>query len=51
MALRNCSNRIVTSIRSARYCIDRFASQSIAVEVLKPERLALIAALIVGAPA
>lgn len=50
MAPRNNHNRIVTSIRSARYCINRFANQSIFVEVSKPETLALMVALIVGAP-
>ncbi|MBF6617433.1 MAG: hypothetical protein ITG07_12005 [Candidimonas sp.] len=49
MALRNGSNRIVTSIRSARYCIEQFAKQSIVVEVSKPETLALIVTLIMGA--
>jgi len=49
MALRNRSNRIVTSIRYGRYYIDRLVNQSIFVEVSKPETLALIAAVIVGA--
>lgn len=50
MAPRNSPNRIITSIRSAQHCIDRFARQSILAEVSKPETLALIVALIVGAP-